>query len=233
MEFLGRLNFPAYRGWMVSSALIFVSTLAKAEMPMPVWTQVQQQLARNQGLIAYQIDSAFELTGDAPPEAGQYATRVRQLDKNGKPVRELIASSKEATQAYKMDAMSLSLGNLAANRPEEFLLSPSSMVFVRDEEIDRQAASVYEVKASVGNGNYPAVAMIWVTQKDAIPIKIEGVLEKLPLPGIKKARFVLCYVTGAHGLTLPASIQINYAVSIFFQDGKVSFLQKFSDWEKR
>lgn len=36
-------------------------------MPMPVWGQMQQQLGRNQGLIAYQIDSAFELTGDAPP----------------------------------------------------------------------------------------------------------------------------------------------------------------------
>jgi hypothetical protein len=225
------MNFPAFRNMMLSSALILISTLAKAEMPMQVWNQVQQQLARNQGLIAYRIDSAFELTGDAPPEVGQYATRVRQFDKNGKPVRELIASSKEATQAYRMDAMSLSLGNLAANRPEEFLLSPSSILFVRDETVDGLAASVYEAKTSVGK--YPAVVMIWVMQKDATPIKMEGVLEKLPLPGIKKVQFVLRYATGLHGLTLPASMQINYAVSIFFQEGKVSFSQKFSDWEKR
>lgn len=36
---------------------------------MLVWC-MQQQLARNQGLIAYRIDTAFELTGDAPPEHG-------------------------------------------------------------------------------------------------------------------------------------------------------------------
>lgn len=224
------MHFPVLRSLILCSALVFAPSLAKAQVPMQAWSQMQQQLARNQGFIARQIDSAFELTGDASPQVGQYSTRVHHVDKNGKPVRELIASSKEAAQAYKMDAMSLSLGVLAANRPEEFLLSPSSIVFVRDEAFDGVAASVYEVKTSVGKGIYPTVAMIWVRQKDATPIKIEGVIDKLPLPGIKKAQFVLRYATASNGLTLPGAIQINYAVSIFFQSGKVSFLQTFSDW---
>jgi len=213
---------------MLSAALVSSPAFSTEQAPRQVWDGMRQQLSKNTGLIAYQIATSFEAPGDDGPETGQYSTRVNQLDKEGNPLREHVAGDKKS---YKFDAMSLSLAILAANRPEEFLLSPSTMVFIRDDMVDGEAASVYEVKSSVGKGTYPVLAQVWIRQ--GMPLKIDGVVEKLPLPGIKKAAFSLLYTTGENGLSLPKSLQVNYTISIFFHTGQVSFQHNFSDWKRK
>lgn len=194
---------------------------------------MQQQLKKNDGLIAYEIASNFELLGDSAPEVGQYSTRVRQLDRNGMPLRELVNTGKESADAYKMDALSLSLAAYAANRPEGFVSSPTSIVRSGDENINGESTSVYEVKGLIGKGNLPVLAKIWIEQKTDAPVRIEGTIEKLPLPGVKNATFLLLYATNESGLVLPSAFQLRYSISMLFKTGQVAFQQTLLDWKPR
>jgi hypothetical protein len=210
--------------------LVASPALSLAQSLQQAWERMQQQIRKNAGVIAYEISFRFELWGDSESEAGQYSTRVLQLDSKGVPQRELVLAGNDSKAAYKMDALSLTLAVHAANRPEEFLSSPWSIVFVVNENIDGELASVYEVKARVGKGNFPVLAKVWIGQKNGAPIKIEGTLEKLPLPGVKSAAFVLRYASGDNGLTLPSALQIKDSISLLFHTGQVSFQQKLMDW---
>lgn len=197
------------------------------------WDRMQQQLEKNGGVIAYEIASNFELLGDSVPEGGQYSTRVRRLDQNGMPLRELASEGKASVDAYKMDALSLSLAAYAANRPEGFLSAPTSVVLIGDEQINGESTSVYEVRGRIGKGNLPVLAKIWVQQKTDVPVKIEGTIEKLPLPGVKNATFLLRYATSETGLVLPSAFQLKYSISMLFKTGQVTFQQTLSDWKPR
>lgn len=204
-----------------------------AQSAQLAWDRMQLQLKKNDGMTAYEIASNFELLGDSAPEVGQYSTRVRQLDQNGTPLRELASDDKESADAYKMNALSLALAVYAANRPEGFLSSPTSMVFIGDEKINGESTSVYQVKGGIGKGNLPVLAKIWIEQKTDAPVKIEGTIEKLPLPGVKNATFLLQYAHSESGLVLPSVLQLKYSISILFNTGQVSFQQKLSDWKPR
>ncbi|RZT09917.1 hypothetical protein SAMN05216319_1637 [Duganella sp. CF402] len=211
--------------------LLACPMLSMAQSSQLPWDRMQQQLKKNDGLIAYEIASNFELLGDSAPEIGQYSTRVRQLDQNGIPLRELDSSGKESADAYKMDTLSLSLAAYAANRPEGFVSSPSSIVLLGDENVNGKPALVYEVKGRIGKGNIPVLAKIWIEQTTDAPVKIEGTIEKLPLPGVKNATFLLQYATSESGLVLPSEFQLRYSISMLFKTGQVAFRQTLSDWK--
>jgi hypothetical protein len=225
-------NIDSYcRGLLVT--LLAAPIFSMAQSSQLAWDRMQQRLEKNDGLIAYEIASNFELLGDPAPEVGQYSTRVRQLDQHGIPLRELASDDKESANAYKMDALNLSLAAYAANRPEGFVSSPTSIVLVGDENVDGQPTSVYEVKGRIGKGNLPVLAKIWLNQKTDAPVKIEGIIEKLPLPGVKNATFILWYSTNDSGLVLPSAFQLRYSISMFFKTGQIAFMQKLSDWKLR
>jgi hypothetical protein len=225
-------NIDSYRRGLL--VILFATPIfSMAQSPQLAWDRMQQQLKKNDGVIAYEIASNFELAGGSAPEVGQYLTRVRQLDQNGIPLRELASDGKQSVDAHKLDALSLSLAVYAANRPEGFVSSPTTIVFIGDENIDGKPASVYEVKGRVGKGDLPVLAKIWIEQKTDAPVKIEGTIEKLPLPGVKNATFLLQYAPSDSGLVLPSAFHLRYSISMLFQAGQVEFLQKFSDWRPR
>jgi len=79
--------------------LLATPIFSMAQSPQLAWDRMQQQLKKNDGVIAYEIASNFELLGDSAPEVGQYSTRVHHLDQNGTPLRELVSDGKGSAHA--------------------------------------------------------------------------------------------------------------------------------------
>lgn len=209
------------------------SAVARAQDPMKSWELLQTQLHRNVGLAAAEISSSFEVLGDKVPQTGQYTTRVRQWNKNGEASRQLDGDDEASRRAYKMAALDLSLATRFADKPEELFQTPDSIVSLGETMEEGRVLSVYQVHARFINGKFPITANIWFDSANGTVAKVEGTAEKINLPGMKTVNFSLVYHTDSEGRCLPAILKVDYTITIFFQSGKITFVQNFHDWVQR
>ncbi len=217
--------------------IVFTSTIncatAQTGTPMKPWDLVEAQLHRNSGLAAAEISSSFEVIGDQVPLTGKYITRVRQWNKNGEISRPLDGSDEASLRAYKMATLDLALATRFADKPDELFQTPDSVAALGETMADGRALSIYQVHARFINGKFPITANIWFDSANGTVVKVEGTAEKVDLPGMRTVNFSLVYRTDSEGRCLPATLRMDYTVSIFFHTGKIAFVQNFYDWVRR
>jgi hypothetical protein len=197
------------------------------------WEAIETALSKNGGMVAAEISSSFQVPGDDGPVSGSYKTRIRGWDKNGIPTRMLDGDGVNSSRAYKMEALDLSFATRIANHPEELFQRPDSMTLLGEETAEKKVVSIYEVRTRFTKGSRPVTAKIWMEHASGTLVKVEGVMEKMSLPGIQSANFSLSYRSDQAGHNLPAALKVNYTISIFFHTGQVEFSQQFSDWQPR
>lgn len=201
--------------------------------PMKSWELVEAQLRRNSGLAALQISSSFEVLGEEVPLTGKYTTRALQWNKIGEISRPLDGSDEASLRAYKMATLDLSLAARFADRPEELFQTPDSIASLGETVAEGKTLSIYKLHTRFINGKFPITANIWVDSENGSVIKVEGTAEKVNLPGMRTVHFALVYRTDNEGRCLPATLNVDYTISIFFHSGKISFVQNFRDWVPR
>lgn len=223
------LNLRVVRLVVIVSAMTMMSTCFAQQSPS-VCDAFQRALGKNTGLGAYEIDSSYELPGDDGRQTGKYTTRVSRWYAKGKPDRTLV---KGGEKSYAMAHLDLSIAEHIANRPEELFEEPSSIQSLDDQVIDNQVFLVCEMQSRFVNGTKPVKARLWVKRESGAIYKVEGRMLEVGLPGVKTADFFLQYALDSQGLSLPASFELRYTISIFFHTGEVSFKQNFADWRSR
>lgn|GEM_PF-5457347 len=207
--------------------------VAGTKDPMNSWELAEAQLRRNSGLAALQISSSFEVLGDQVPLKGKYTTRALQRNTIGEVSRQLDGSDEASLRAYKMAALDLALATRFADRPEELFQTPDSIVSLGETIAEGKTLSIYQLHTRFINGKFPITATIWVDSENGSVIKVEGTAEKVNLPGMRTVHFSLVYRTDNEGRCLPATLNVDYTISIFFHSGKISFVQNFRDWVPR
>ncbi|MYM97488.1 hypothetical protein [Duganella vulcania] len=196
------------------------------------WSLIERQLHKNLGLAASEITSAFELPGDDGPVAGFYKTHIQQWDKNGTPIRSLLRGDESNERSYKRATLDLSLATRFANHPETLFQRPDLAVTLGTEQLNNRMLDIYEIRSRFTNGTLPITAKIWFDPTNGTLIKVIGTIRDMPVPGVKSANFILTYNTDKDGRSLPAKLQVDYTISLFFHTGKVLFSQEFLRWEK-
>lgn len=218
--------------WISCVCAIFTCPLAKAETAAKQWGLLQTHLSMNKTYIAHEIDSRYELPGDSVPVAGKYKTIVDPNYRQDEPRRILSEPTEAGAVGMKMAPMEFGMGAQWANRPDELFSEVTSIEFITNEQQDGESYSVLRVRTHLTRGNAPVTAKIWVNEKNSRPLRVEGIIEKVPLPGVKQIHFTVTYRADADGRSLPREVTVTYPISIFFHSGVVLFQHNLSDWRR-
>ncbi|MYN19534.1 hypothetical protein GTP81_22585 [Rugamonas sp. FT107W] len=211
------------------SLLFLCLAAARGALAAEPWQQLETQLHRNAGLVGNEIATSFELPGDDAPDTGAYRTHILRGEKDGTPAR----SAPEDAGAAKKSVLALGIAERFANHPEQLLQAPEAIVPLGATTIGQRALSLYEVRSRFPNGKAPVTAKIWLDPASGELLKVAGAVTGIPMPGVKTVYFTVLYRADGEGRSLPATLTVDYTVSMFFHTGKIHFAQEFANWDKR
>ncbi|WP_426189700.1 hypothetical protein [Massilia sp. DWR3-1-1] len=195
------------------------------------WEILQHQLSRNRQFIAFEIISRYELPGDEAPMNGQYRTIIKKVLSEGEQLRELSEKTREGDVGVKMGAMNFGIADRFANHPEELFPTATSVDLVGREQRDGEDYIILKIRTLFSKkGNFPLTAKIWILEKNSHPVRVEGVIENVSLPGVKNISFTVKYDDDENGRSFPSEITISYPINIFFHHGKIFFQHTLSSW---
>lgn len=198
-----------------------------------LWSSMQAKLSSNKPLLAYEIDSTFEIPGDSGRESGKYKEIFTSVPMDDKPRRSISEKSAHSDTGIKYSELDLGLTDNFANHPEQLFSIVDSMEVEGKEKIDGEMYSIVKLRTHHPKGNFPIAASVWISEKDSRPLRVRGIYEKTPIPGMKSLNFSVDYTTDATGRSLPMEVSIAYTISIFFHTGEFAFSHRLTDWRTR
>jgi hypothetical protein len=209
------------------------TTIANAQERNDSWLKVQNHLERNKQFIAHEIISKYELPGDDSPLQGTYRTIVKEELELSDPTRKLSPITNESELGMKMAAMNFGIAEKLANRPAELFTQYSTIEFLGHEKGNGTELNIFQLHSKFSKtGEFPLTAKIWVNQENH-PVKVEGIIEKMPLPGVKNVYFTIKYEDDRNGNSFPKDIVVTYPIKIFIYSGTVFFQHILSSWKKK
>lgn len=208
------------------------SSVGIAQTPEVSWAKMQAILAANKTLTAREINSKYEIPGDSGKVSGSYKTTIAGHDGNGRPVRSLSETSKDAEEGMKMAALDFGIAHQFANYPAELFPTAASYRLVGTEQVNGEPSSIIKIHAQHSKKNLPVTANVWISERNSRPLRVEGWLEKIPIPGVKKVNFSIKYAIDQAGRSLPLEVTVAYTISLFFHTGDLYFSHRLADWQE-
>lgn len=211
------------------SLLFFCLAATRGALAADPWQLLETRLHKNAGLVGNEIATHFEMTGDDAPDTGAYRTHILRWEKDGTPAR----SAPDGAGNAKKSALALGIAERFANHPEQLFQTPEAIVPLGAATIGQRALSLYEVRSRFPNGKAPITAKLWLDPASGELLKVAGAVTGIPMPGVKTVNFTVLYRADGEGRSLPATLNIDYTVSMFFHTGKIQFAQEFVNWDQR
>lgn len=207
---------------------------AKAQDLAESWARLHEQLGRNKQYVARDITTRYELPGDDAAVIGNYRTTIISADTNGEPMRALAEQTTQGTTGLKLAPMAFGIAENIANRPHELIGAAAPVDIAGQETLDGRRCLIINIAGRFSTkGRFPLSAKIWIGGSDSHPIRIEGSIDKISMPGISKIDFRIDYQDSQDGRSLPKQVSIAYPVKIFFHTGYVSFRHDLAAWAAR
>lgn len=235
-------KFRTANSWLRSSLFlrgvlalcwIGIFSVANAQATDATWALFQTHLQANKGLVAHEIVSRFEVPGDNGRISGAYKTSIQRWDASGEPVRGLAEQSEDGRAGLRIAPLSCSIADKLADHPEELFQSLESLIYLGDQELQGTVWSVMQSRSRLPRGNAQVHAKVWLNPRTGQPNKVEGVIEQVPMPGVKSINFTLKYAADAEGRSLPLDVTVHSTIALFFHSGSVSFTQELGKWRRR
>lgn len=233
------LEFFAKAGMVFSACAFTFLTCgacgsANAQDLAESWAQLQEQLGRNKQYVARDIATRYDLPGDDARVIGSYRTTIISTGTDGQPIRALAEQTTQGTTGLKLAPMAFGIAENIANRPYELIATAAPVDIAGQETLDGRRCLIINIAGRFSTkGRFPLNAKIWIGESDSHPIRIEGSIDKISMPGISKIDFRIDYQDSQDGRSLPKQISISYPVKIFFHTGYVAFRHDIAAWTAR
>ena len=219
--------------WLPLVACLGMMASAHANTDDKAWKQYLEYSQSRPKVVATKMATAYKIPGESAPDVGSYTSERVVPAEGDKPQWVMVDKSKASANMQKGMRLDMSLAAKFAENPNDVLEPPSSVERVGTEKVGGVEWVILKAQTRLKGSKPPFTAKVWVHPVTGQPLKMEGLLENVPIPGSRNVRFSVSYDQAGAAAVLPKLVSLHYDFSIMFQKGEMDFAQELSGWKPR
>lgn len=212
------------------AACLGMMASAHADINDKAWTQYVEYSQARPKVVATRMTTSYKMSADESPETGTYKSERAAGASGEKPKWVVVDKGNVSESMQKITTMDMGLAAKVAEHPNDLLEGTTAVERVGTETLGGKEWVILKAQTRLKENKRPVVARIWVSPETGQPLKIEGVMEKVPMP-MKDMRFSISYEQAGDATVLPKLVKFHSAFSVMFHSGEMDFAQELSGWK--
>ncbi len=209
--------------WLPLAASFGLMASAHADFNDNAWKQYVAYSKSRPKVVATHMATNYKVDD----ETGSYKSERAAGAGGEKPKWVVVDKGNAPEAAIKMDT---GLAAKVAEHPNDLLEETTAVERVGNETLGGKEWVILKAQTRLKEGKRPVVAKIWVSPETGQPLKIEGSMEKVPMP-MKDLRFTISYEQAGDATVLPKLVKFHSVFSIMFHSVELDLAQELSGWK--